>query len=87
MEFQANTGYHSENTSPNLYQLKYLQANNRWLTMLVLLFLNGCTCGIWKFLGRGLNWSCSCGLHQSHSKVGSRLHVRPIPQVSARTAS
>ena len=23
-------------------------------------FLNSCTCSIWKFLGRGLNQSCSC---------------------------
>ena len=24
------------------------------------LFFLGCTCGIWKFPGSGLNWSCSC---------------------------
>lgn len=27
MEFQTNPGYHSENTSLNLYQLKYGQDN------------------------------------------------------------
>ena len=23
-------------------------------------FLNSCICGIWKFLGKGSNWSCGC---------------------------
>ena len=29
-------------------------------TFSVFLFLNGCTRGIWKFLGQGLNPKCSC---------------------------
>ena len=30
----------------------------------------GCTCGIYKFLGQGLNQSCSWGLHHSHGNTG-----------------
>ena len=31
----------------------------------------GPTPGIWKFPGEGANWSYSCGLHHSHSNIGS----------------
>ena len=40
-------------------------------------------CAIWKFLGQGLNQSCSCGLHHSHSNTRSRLHLRPMLQLAA----
>ena len=41
------------------------------------LFFSGCTCGIWKFLGQGLNLSCSWGQHHSHKNAGSKPHLQP----------
>ena len=35
--------------------------------------------GIWKFLGQGLNWSCSCGLY--HSNTRSEPHLWPVLQL------
>ena len=45
-----------------------------------LFFLKGHACGIWKFLGQGSNWSCSCDLHHNQSNVGSKRHLQPMPQ-------
>ena len=39
------------------------------------------TCSIWKFLGRGLNWSCSCVLCHSHSNTGSEPHLQLMLQL------
>ena len=42
------------------------------------LFFFGCIHGIWKFLGQGLNPSCSCGIVCSYSNSGSLTKcVRP----------
>ena len=38
---------------------------------------------IWKFLGQGLNWSCSQGLRQSHNTTRSQLHLQPTQQLGA----
>ena len=35
------------------------------------------THGIWKFLGRVSNWSCSCGLYHSYGNTGSEPHLWP----------
>ena len=35
------------------------------------LFFNGHTCSVWKFLGQGLNPSCSCDLCHRCSNTGS----------------
>ena len=32
------------------------------LFIIFIIFFNSHTCGIWKFLGQGSNWSCSCRL-------------------------
>ena len=34
-------------------------------------FCYGCPYRVWKFLGQGLNLSCSCGLHHSSGSAGS----------------
>ena len=34
---------------------------------------------IWKFLGQGSNWSCSCVLCHSHSNTRSEPHLWPTP--------
>ena len=33
---------------------------------------------------RGLIRDTAAGLHHSHSNAGSKMHLRPIPQLSAR---
>ena len=41
-------------------------------------FSFGCTCGIWKFLGQGSNWSWCYDLHHSYSNAGSlTCYARP----------
>ena len=47
-------------------------------------FLNGCTRGIWKFPGKGLNPSLSCDLCLICDKMGSLMHcarlgIEPMP--------
>ena len=32
---------------------------------------------------RGLSGAVAAGLHQSHSNMGSELHLRPMPQLTA----
>ena len=44
----------------------------------------GCTCGIWKFLGEGLNRSCSCDLFCSWAKASSS---NPMSCAGERTSA
>ena len=37
-----------------------INSNISQILFYLLLFFQGCWCGIWKFPGQGLNWSCSC---------------------------
>ena len=39
--------------------------------------------GIWKFPSQGPNWSCSHRHIPAHSSAGSKLHLRPTPQLKA----
>ena len=43
---------------------------------------NGCTCSIWKFLGQGLNPSCTCNLCRSCDNAGS---FKPLCQARDQT--
>ena len=40
-------------------------------------------CGIWKFLGQGLNRAAAASLCHSHSNTRSEPHLRSIPQLTA----
>ena len=55
------------------------QTNKKKSSILFYFILSYCshTCSIWKFLGQGLNWSCSFGLYHSHS------NTRSTPQLAA----
>ena len=44
--------------------------------------LNGCTWGIWKSTGQGLNLSHSCDLHHKCSNAGS---INPLHQAGDQT--
>ena len=48
----------------------FISAVPQW-ELLYVYFVNGCTCGICKFPGQGLNLSCSCDPHHSCSNIGS----------------
>ena len=51
-----------------------------WLSKNFYLFIfsfQGCSCGIQKFQGQGLNRNAGTNLHHSHSKVGSEPHLQP----------
>ena len=67
--------YHNSSVhSLKLQATKLIHRN--LLHLFFFFFFNGCTCGIWKFLGQKLNPSCSCGntesfnpLHQAIKRV------------------
>ena len=45
----------------------------------------GCTYGIWKFPGQGLNQSCNCSLCLSNT--GSELPLQPTPKACSNAGS
>ena len=66
---------------------KYLASQqDSWRDLIFpfLLFLNGRTCGIWKFLGQGLNMSLSCDLC---CRSGNARFFNTLRWASDRTCS
>ena len=69
---------HSKHSPANTLTLDFSLYNCEKIYIYIFSFY-GFTCSIWKFLGLGLNWSCSWDLCQSHShsNTGSVLHLWP----------
>ena len=66
-----------------LYLVRNKNVEIHSLVLFYFIYFYGHTCCLQKFLLWGSNWSCSWGLCHSHNNIRSKIHLWPMPQLTA----
>ena len=57
------------------------------ISFIFLVFSRAASHTTWRFPGWGQIGAVAAGLHQSHSNAGSKPHLQPTPQLTARAGT